>query len=136
MKKLKLLTLTLLLSGVLCLSGINDMPLIAEFQGEHIKSLFGHKLVCLDFNHDGYDDLIVSSRAYGYCAYPNTPPRGKVYIYYGGPGFSSNIAPAMSLEGDYPEGMQRVVATIHNVGDINGDSYDDLMIMTSTEFHQ
>jgi hypothetical protein len=128
MKKLKLITLTLLLlSGALCLSAINELPLIAEFQGEHIKSLFGHQLVCLDFNHDGYDDLIVSSRSYGY-SYPYTPPRGKVYVYYGGPGFSSNTAPAMSLEGDYPDGMQRVVGAIYNIGDVNGDGYDDLMI--------
>ena len=124
----RLLILTLLLSGVLCLSGINDMPLIAKFQGEHIKSHFGHKLVCLDFNHDGYDDLIVHSRAYGYSSYPNTPLRGKVYVYYGGPGFNSNTEPAITLEGDYPEGMQRVVGTIHNIGDVNGDGYNDLAI--------
>ena len=129
MKKLKLLTLTiLLLSGIVCLCAINELPLIAEFQGEHIKSSFGHKLVCLDFNHDGYDDLIVHSRAYGYSSYPNTSLRGKVYIYYGGPGFSSNTEPAMTLEGDYPNGMQRVVGTIHNIGDVNGDGYDDLAI--------
>ncbi|MDD3104133.1 MAG: FG-GAP-like repeat-containing protein [Candidatus Cloacimonetes bacterium] len=110
------------------LSAMNDMPLMAELQGEHNGSGFGYSMLSLDFNHDGYDDLVVLSLFYGYDYVQQTPSRGKVYIYYGGPGFSSATQPAMTLEGDYPEGMQRKVGLIVNVGDINGDGFDDLMI--------
>lgn len=106
---------------------LNDMPLLAQLQGEHNMSAFGFSIVNLDFNHDGFDDLIVLSAGYGY-QYQQTPARGKVYIYYGGPGFSSASEPSITLEGDYPVGMQRTIDWIVNVGDINGDSFDDLMI--------
>jgi hypothetical protein len=95
----------LLLLGI-SLYAMNDMPLMAQLQGEHNGSFFGYSMVSLDFNHDGIDDLIVFSMAYGY-QYQQSPSRGKVYVYYGGPDFSSASEPAMTLEGDYPEGMQR-----------------------------
>jgi hypothetical protein len=106
----------------------NNMPLIAEFQGEHNGASFGYSLVTLDFNHDGYNDLIVLAAGHGW-VYPSTPSHGKVYIYYGGPNFSSTTQPAMSLEGDYPNGMQRKIVWILNAGDINGDDYEDLIIL-------
>ena len=105
----------------------NDMPLLAQLQGEHNMSSFGFSIINLDFNHDGVDDLIVYSASYGY-QYQQSPSRGKVYIYYGGPGFSSASEPAMTLEGDYPEGMNRYIVSIGNVGDVNGDGFDDLLI--------
>lgn len=127
----KLLAMTTLLAALLLLiPGLhaqNDMPLLAQLQGEHNGSGYGYSLVTLDFNHDGYDDLIVLSTFYGY-QYQETPSRGKVYIYYGGPGFSSASMPAMTLEGDYPEGNLRKIGLIVNVGDINGDGFDDLLI--------
>ena len=43
----------------------NDMPLLAQLQGEHNASHFGNKIISLDFNHDGFDDLVVYSMAYG-----------------------------------------------------------------------
>ena len=110
------------------LSALNDMPLMAELQGEHNNSGFGYSILSLDFNHDGYDDLVVLSLFYGYDYVQQTPSRGKVYIYYGGPDFSSATQPAMTLEGDYLEGILRKVTSIRNVGDINGDGFDDLMI--------
>ena len=42
---------------------LNDMPLIAQLQGEHNESHYGESLVSLDFDHDGIDDLVV----YSYC---------------------------------------------------------------------
>jgi len=117
----------LIIMPIYIVYALNDMPLIALLEGEHNGSFFGYKLVNLDFNHDGIDDLIVYSMAYGY-HYQQSPSRGKVYIYYGGPGFSSTSEPAMTLEGDFPEGMQRVIGSIINVGDISGDGYDDLLI--------
>ena len=107
---------------------LNEMPLLAEILGEHNMATFGWSIVSLDFNHDSIDDLIVFSASYGY-QYQQSPTRGKVYIYYGGPDFSSASEPAITLEGDYPNGMQRIITYINNIGDVNGDSHDDLMIV-------
>jgi len=117
----------LVITPIYVIHALNDMPLLAQLQGEHNMSSFGRKIVSLDFNHDGYDDLIVLSPGYGY-VYPYTPSRGKVYIYFGGPGFSSTSEPAMTLEGDYPDGNQRRITLIRNIGDVNGDGFDDFLI--------
>ncbi|MDD2230323.1 MAG: FG-GAP-like repeat-containing protein, partial [Candidatus Cloacimonetes bacterium] len=126
MKKLILLLLLISLWWA-NIYALNDMPLLAQLQGEHNNSGYGYSLVSLDFNHDGYDDLVVLATFYGY-QYQQTPSRGKVYIYYGGPSFSSATQPAMTLEGDFPEGEQRKIGLIVNIGDVNGDDFDDLMI--------
>ncbi|MDY0151071.1 MAG: FG-GAP-like repeat-containing protein [Candidatus Cloacimonas sp.] len=109
---------------------INNMELIAEFQGEHNNSGYGKMLVSLDFNHDSYLDLVVLSPFYGW-AYNQSPSRGKVYVYYGGPSFSFSTPPAMTLEGEYPNGTGRYVGWIDNIDDVNGDGYDDLLIIDS-----
>ena len=106
---------------------LTDMPVVAELQGEHNGACFGWTIVSLDFNHDGYKDIIVLSAGWGW-AYPSTPSRGKVYVYYCGPEFNSSTPPALTLEGEYPNGNGRVVGYILNAGDINGDNFDDLMI--------
>ncbi len=93
----------LIITPICVIHALNDMPLLAQLQGEHNMSSFGYSIISLDFNHDGYDDLVVYSMAYGY-QYQQSASRGKVYIYYGGPGFSSASEPAITLEGDYPEG--------------------------------
>ncbi len=117
----------LIIMPIYVVHALNDMPLLTQLQGEHNMSSFGYSMVSLDFNHDGCDDLIVLSAGYGY-QYQQSPARGKVYIYYGGTGFNSSSEPAMTLEGDYPEGMLRRINSVRNVGDVNGDGYDDLMI--------
>lgn len=101
----------------------NDMQIIAEFQGEHHRSGYGFTIASLDFNHDGYTDLIVSSRFYGYVA-GESGSRGKVYVYYGGPEFNSDTSPSVTLEGT----TTMVILDIYNVGDINGDGFEDLCI--------
>ncbi len=132
------LAFILIITPICVIYALNDMPLLAQLQGEHNMSSFGYYIRSLDFNHDGYDDLIVFSNGYGY-VYPYTQSRGKVYIYYGGPGFSSASEPDITLEGDYPEGEQRRIGSIVSPGDVNGDGYDDLVIYDAipgpTGFH-
>jgi len=106
---------------------INDMPVIASFQGEHHRSAFGYSMVSLDFNLDGLDDLAICSPNYGYI-YPGTtdPGHGKLYLYYGVNGFNSNTYPALTYEGSFDGSSGRVVLGIFRVGDISGDGFDDL----------
>lgn len=118
----------LIVMPVYVIHALNDMPLLSQLQGEHNMSSFGFTIISLDFNHDGFDDLVVYSASYGY-QYQQSPSRGKVYIYFGGPGFSSASEPDISLEGDYPEGEQRRIGSIINPGDINGGGFDDLIII-------
>lgn len=104
---------------------------MAEFAGEHHFSMFGHTNVSLDFNHDGYDDLIVWSFAWNY-VHLEVVALGKVDVYLGGPGFSSATQPTQSYEGYFIDGSgtgaYRRVWEPYNFGDLNGDGYDDLGI--------
>ena len=120
--------ITLLLS-INLLNALNDMPVVASFQGEHHRSAFGHSMVSLDFNHDGLDDLAICSPNYGYI-YPGTtdPGHGKLYLYYGVNGFNSNTYPALTYEGSFDGSSGRVVLGIFKVGDISGDGFDDLCV--------
>jgi hypothetical protein len=103
------------------------MSVIAEFQGEHHYSKYGWEIESLDFNHDGYTDLIVLAQAYGYQVGIGGA-RGKVYIYYGGPNFNSSTSPSITL--DYSAESHRRIRSVVNVGDVNGDGFEDLCITT------
>ena len=90
-----ILAFFLLVMPVYVIHALNDMPLLAQLQGEHNMSSFGFMIKSLDFNHDGFDDLVVYSASYGY-QYQQSPSRGKVYIYYGGPGLAPNQNPTLA----------------------------------------
>jgi hypothetical protein len=111
------------------LYAINDMPIVAAFQGEHHGSFYGYSMVSLDFNHDGLDDLAICSPGYGY-VYPGTvnPSRGKIYVYYGGAEFSSTTPASVTIEGNYINSVGRKIWGIYRVGDISGDGFDDLCV--------
>jgi hypothetical protein len=70
-----------------------------------------------DLNHDGKMDIIISSVNWG-------TYRGKIYIYLG-KNTPANL-PDFSIEPDNPR--TRSFAEYYEVGDINGDQYDDLLI--------
>ncbi len=115
------------LLSITLLNAINDMPIVAAFQGEHHNSKYGYSMVSLDFNHDGHDDLAVCSFAYGY-DYGISPARGKIYIYYGGAGFNSATPASVTIEGTYANSVGRRIWGIYRVGDISGDGFDDLCV--------
>ncbi|HCM15843.1 MAG TPA: hypothetical protein DHW79_07870 [Candidatus Cloacimonas sp.] len=115
------------LLSITLLNAINDMPIVAAFQGEHHNSKYGYSMVSLDFNHDGHDDLAVCSFAYGY-DYGISPARGKIYVYYGGAGFNSATPASVTIEGTYANSVGRRIWGIYRVGDISGDGFDDLCV--------
>ena len=126
MSKLRCATILIpLLLSITLLNAINDMPVIAAFQGEHHNSMYGYSMVSLDFNHDGLDDLAVCSFSYGY-EYGITPTRGKIYIYFGGVGFNSSTPASITIEGTYANSVGRQIRGIFKVGDISGDGFEDL----------
>ena len=131
MRKLRFAILLILpLMPLSLIYAVNDMPIVAFFQGEHHQSSFGRSMVSLDFNHDGYDDLAICSSGYGYI-YPGTIHRGhgKLYIYFGTNGFNSNTSPALTYEGTYDSTrVGRQIKGIFRVGDISGDGFDDLCV--------
>ena len=71
------LAFILIITPICVIYALNDMPLLAQLQGEHNMSSFGYYIRSLDFNHDGYDDLVVYSASYGY-QFQQSPSRGKV----------------------------------------------------------
>ncbi len=120
MKK-ALLLLAILLSMSLQLYCVNHMDLLTTMIGEHDGARMGNSMASLDFNGDGYDDLVVSSPSWGYNQPPDSINCGKIYFYWGGPNFD-NI-PDMTLTGTY---HWEYAGGVYNLGDVNGDGIDDL----------
>ncbi len=122
MNKLFIMLLAFLLFfGIL--SATNHLDIMTSMQGSHNHASFGETMATLDFNHDEYDDLVVCSRGWKstYPA-PFDNQKGKVDIYFGGPNF--NNIPDITMEGQYDFQCKSVV----NIGDVNGDGFDDLYI--------
>jgi hypothetical protein len=100
------------------------MELINTLYGEFNGSWFGERVVSMDYNGDGYEDVIVHA--------PNWNPNGvynsmqcwgKIYFYWGGPNMD-NI-PDYVMEGT--QNWELYPAGPYNGGDINGDGIDDLV---------
>ncbi len=112
--------------GIVCLSAQNHMDLMTTLNGEFIGSYFGRTVVSLDYNGDGYDDLVVASSHWNPTGVYNENIRyGKIYFYWGGPGFD-NI-PDFVIEGTYTPQFGNS-PTLINAGDLNDDSFDDLLV--------
>ena len=135
MKALKLTALTLLLlSGMLYLSAQNHMERIMTIRDNMNYDHFGDSVKSLDFNGDGYDDLVVlQSWWMPDSLLVNDPPLidrnyGRILFYYGGPDFDDQAD--FTIEGYYPNQYRGVGHWgMWPVGDVNGDGYDDLGIM-------
>ena len=127
MKNEKIVIIIFSLLSLVLLYAENYMDIIVELTGEHSGSRFGFWSTSLDFNGDNFDDLVVTSERWDpeYPGWPATPwSWGKIYIYFGKEtGFGDSVDltisgfdPQLFLTGQYVE----------NLGDMNGDGYDDL----------
>lgn len=97
-----------------------DMSSITFF-GEKINNRFGYATEIVDFNLDGFKDIVVSAPGYGSELLTYT---GKVYIFFGSPtGFDSANNMTITTRRRYSNlGMSL------RVGDVNGDDKPDLII--------
>ncbi len=117
-------------------TGVPDVILCGERSGEK----FGFSLAVADLNNDGYDDLVVGDPKYDPTNYwpisGIAPDGGKVYVYAGGPTFSTS--PINTIDGDWSYGCnggcyylliaENFGYSIASVGDINGDGFKDMAI--------
>jgi len=102
----------------------NIMEQLAYLEGENVSDGFGKFLTSLDFNGDGYDDLVVVAR--GWQPTGNTSV-GKIYCYFGGVIFNTEV--------DFiiPGSIDSIVRyQVTNLGDLNSDGFEDLGLMRET----
>jgi cysteine-rich repeat protein len=88
------------------------------------EDYFGESLTTGDLNGDGLEDLVVGVGLWG------GDDRGRVYIYFGSATPLDMTTPVM-LTG--PSAEYRLGRSVTIPGDINGDGYDDLLVMTSRD---
>ncbi|MCX6641752.1 MAG: FG-GAP-like repeat-containing protein [bacterium] len=118
------LPLTLLLTALLLTLGamtasaqLNPMNLVASYIGENFNNYFGGSLTCGDFNHDGFEDILIGA------GYWNNLT-GKNYIYFGGNEWPVN--PALTIQGRNEGDAYDVID--ENLGDVNGDGIEDFSL--------
>lgn len=122
---LRVLAAIVLTAVFLPLAAVNHMDLITSMNGEFEGSQFGHRVLAMDFNGDSYDDLIVYSLYWTpNGVYSDTQRWGKLYFYWGGPGFDN--VPDFVIEAQTNKQLGGYI--IENGGDINGDGIDDLVM--------
>lgn len=100
-----------------------------------VSSRLGYRLLALDFNLDGVDDLVASAPSAGFdwsktCDVPTTPYLGAIHVWFGKAGsanpFASNPAPDVTINGDVELqglGLGALVAA-----DVTGDGHNDLVV--------
>jgi hypothetical protein len=87
--------------------------------GENIGDQFGSTACAVDFNDDGYPDLLISAPA----SDNNKLSSGAVYIFYGGP--DADTVADLTLVGAASSFFGQALAS---AGDFNGDGAEDLLV--------
>jgi hypothetical protein len=96
----------------------------ATITGLEEGDYLGHSVDLGDINDDGYDDVIVGAPESNQA----DPPRGRVYIWFGGPVMSSGNWPPSSADveitGAFP--TEQCGTAVAALGDVDGDGIGDL----------
>jgi hypothetical protein len=71
----------------------------------------------LDFNHDGFADVVAATGA------------GTTYVYFGAPGGTSPTPSATLINS---AGVAGSTTEVVRAGDVNGDGYDDVAVLSGT----
>jgi len=101
----------------------NHMDLLTTITGEAYGSSIGSISTTLDWNGDGYDDLVLFSSYVPQQPEPNFD--GSIKVYFGGPAFDN--VPDISFLGNYYVEYDGI--SLCNAGDMNGDGIDDLALL-------
>ena len=129
-----LLVILLLLMAGLLFSTPNHLDVMTYMSGEFNGCEFGESIASLDFNGDGYMDLVVSSGSWNpEHIYNDQNLWGKLYFYWGGPDFD-NI-PDLVIPGAYNWQMGPY-ASVFNAGDMNGDGIEDLIMLQTSQYNE
>ena len=91
--------------------------------------VFAEGIASGDFNGDGTEDLAVSLRRVA-----SQELNGKVYLFWGGVAFDTIPDLVIRRPGGWIEGAHAFGRILENVGDLNGDGYDDLFAGCGVSF--
>jgi hypothetical protein len=93
-------------------------PANVPYQGNWYS--FGEGLITGYFNGDNYPDFAVSLR------YPGQRQiNGSIYLYWGGPTFDTIPDLIIKRPGTFQEAYDFFGTVLENLGDVNGDGFDD-----------
>jgi len=92
-----------------------DVIFKAQSEG---NDFFGHGIVCVDQNRDGYDDVVIGAPGYN-------DSQGRSYLFYGNSKRSIDADPDMTFNGEVEHSNYGVREVC---GDIDGDNVNDIVI--------
>lgn len=101
---------------------------------------FGISFKSLDYNADGYDDLLVID--HNYITYQDTTSTnfiarlGKLYMYYGSSSGIPDSANFIKIPYTYQFPMVYPQYQRLNTGDFNGDGYDDFAVIMKEKYQE
>jgi len=92
-----------------------DVIFKAQSEG---NDFFGHGIVCVDQNNDGYDDIVMGAPGYN-------DKQSRSYLFYGNSKKSMDANPDMAFDGEVEKSNYGVREVC---GDIDGDKVNDIVI--------